>query len=171
MKVRGSTREDLNHIQTLHLKAFGESEGKAVSELAVALASDERNLSLVAIEGTDLLGHIVFSPVSVSCGEQYSVYILSPLAIVESHQNKGLGRLLIQAGLERLSEQSADGVLVYGDPKYYGRYGFHTDHSIAPPYELLYPEAWQALALNDGRLDGCTGKASCVPELMKPELW
>ena len=42
-------------------------------------------------------------------------------------------------------------VFVYGDPKYYGKFGFSAEVASAysPPYELQYPFGWQAVALNN----------------------
>ena len=64
-------------------------------------------------------------------------------------------------------------VFVYGDPKYYGKFGFEVDAAsrYTPPYKLQYPFGWQAVTLNDAGLAKSSAKVSCVASLCDPELW
>ena len=64
-------------------------------------------------------------------------------------------------------------LFVYGDPKYYGRFGFTTDAAIgyAPPYKLEHPFGWMAVSLNERSSDLSSGKVTCVAPLCDPELW
>ncbi|WP_439789945.1 GNAT family N-acetyltransferase [Photobacterium leiognathi] len=38
-------------------------------------------------------------------------------------QNKGIGKVLINQGLAQLKERGAEGVVLLGEPEYYGRFG------------------------------------------------
>jgi len=66
-----------------------------------------------------------------------------------------------------------DVLFVYGDPQYYGRFGFEADAATpyTPPYRLRYPDGWQAIPLNNYDISGSTGTLSCVASLCDPKLW
>ena len=66
MNIRESLTSDLESIRNLHLEAFGEEESEEVSKLAIDLADDSSSiLSLVAVEEGAVIGHVVFSPISI----------------------------------------------------------------------------------------------------------
>ena len=64
-------------------------------------------------------------------------------------------------------------LFVYGDPQYYGRFGFRTDAAkqYTAPYRLQYPFGWQAMALDDGCTTSSSGIIACVTSLCDPSLW
>lgn len=80
-------------------------------------------LSLVAEEAGEIVGHIAFSPVSMSDGAA-GWFGLGPVSVAPDFQGQGCGRRLIEAGLERLAESGAAGCVVMGDPDLYRRFGF-----------------------------------------------
>jgi predicted N-acetyltransferase YhbS len=174
MSIRESKSDDLNSIRLVHQEAFGESEAEVVAQLACDILADESAkplLSLVAEDGGKIIGSIIFSSVKIEGSEELSVYILAPLAVSTNCQRQGWGTKLIHHGLDALKKRGVDLVLVLGDPKYYMRTGFQTDHSIEPPYKLEYPEAWMAVALKPGMLAKAKGVAHCASSLDSPELW
>ena len=172
MNIRKSRVSDLKSIAKLHIEAFSEEENEVVAKLALDLVVDDsRIVSLVATEDDELIGHVVFSPARIVNNKKLSSYILAPLAISPSVQKRGIGGMLVRHGLETLSARHVDAVFVLGDPNYYCRSGFHSSFDIKPPYSLPYPEAWQAIELTTGALQGVSGTLECVPVLMSPELW
>ena len=48
-----------------------------------------------------------------------------------------------------------DILFVYGDPKYYSRFGFSADAAVRyiPPYRLQYPFGWQGIALKERNIE------------------
>ncbi len=80
-------------------------------------------LSLVAVEGGALIGHVAFSPVRIG-GEDVDWFGLGPVAVRPDRQGVGVGQSLVYAGLERLTARGAGGVVVLGEPDYYSRFGF-----------------------------------------------
>jgi putative acetyltransferase len=66
-----------------------------------------------------------------------------------------------------------DLLFVYGDPKYYGRFGFNADtaRNYTAPYNLQYPFGWQAIALNEFDLARAAVTISCIASLCDPKLW
>ena len=176
MQVRTATHLDSDVIRRIHLAAFGEEEREIVSELAVNLLHEQTTpptISLVAEIAGKTIGHIAFSPVRISGDDIRQGYILAPLAVEPEFQHQGVGSKLIGDGKQRLLEQGAQLLFVYGDPEYYGRFGFSTDEAAlyTPPYTLQYPFGWQALTLNETRSPESPQTISCVASLADPKLW
>jgi putative acetyltransferase len=92
---------------------------------------------------------------------------------VPDHQKKGIGSNLIKSGIDMLTENGVGAVLVYGDPDYYGRFGFNAEIglSFVPPYSLQYPFGWTGIMLNDTPVPEQPIQFDCVAALSKPELW
>ena len=174
MKIREAIVADSELIRTLHLDAFGKEEGLAISKLAIDLLTDETAkplLVLIAENGTNIVGSIIFSAVEVRGSEGIVAYILAPLAVASAFQRRGIGRALIDRGLQMLKDRGTDLVFVLGDPKYYSRYGFAPHHHVSPPYELPYREAWMAIALKEKALELARGQIRCARSLNAPEHW
>lgn len=172
MHIRKSTLSDSQLIKQLHLEAFDSNEREDVSRLALELISESESVqSLVAIEGDEIIGHVVFSPMRITPSNDVLAYILAPLAVAPAKQKQGVGSKLIQSGLDTLTAIGIDAVFVLGDPNYYSRSGFNIRHSVKTPYQLAYPEAWLALELKAGSLQGVSGTADCLSALMFPKLW
>ena len=170
MQIRETGDGDRADILALHRAAFGTEEGDAIAELVNALLDDpsaQPLLSLLAEQAGTPAGHVLYTPVTVSGGD--GGYILCPLAVHPDQQRGGIGSELINQGLARLKQRGARYVLVLGDPAYYSRTGFHTNHQVKPPYDIAYPEAWQAQALVEGGLSGLDGTARCAEALHAPE--
>ncbi|WP_206615514.1 GNAT family N-acetyltransferase [Solirhodobacter olei] len=108
-------------------------------------------VSLVAVEDDQIVGHVAFSPVTVSDADG-RWFGLGPISVHPDLQRVGIGRLLIEEGLERLRSLGCAGCIVLGDPAYYGRFGFSS------PGDLTYGDAptryLQALSFEDKRASG-----------------
>jgi predicted N-acetyltransferase YhbS len=128
-------------------------------------------LTLVAEENDEVIGSIMFSTVHIQGAEEWSAFILAPLAVAEHRQSMGIGRQLVESGLGALREQGVDLVFVLGDPRYYRRYGFSSSHQVRAPYDLPYPEAWMAAALQGVDLASSSGQLLCARSLNSPEHW
>lgn len=158
----------------MHEEAFGESEGSVIVQLVHNMLRDETArplISLVIDEKEKIIGHVIFSSITIEGHENITASILAPLAISKKNQKKGYGTKLIKSGLDILSRRGVEIVLVYGDPKYYNRIGFNSAHHIEAPNKLQYPEAWMALELKDGALSKVAGIARCAISLSAPEYW
>ncbi|MCB1930337.1 MAG: N-acetyltransferase [Rhodocyclaceae bacterium] len=172
--IRLATGLDRDEIRNVHLRAFPEPENRTVAGLAIELlgaTTRPDTLGLVAEVDGLVIGHIAFSPVTADLDEGWSGYILAPLGVVPEYQQAGVGSSLIEAGMARLSGDGVDVVLVYGDPNYYGRFGFAAAVRFLPPYELQYPFGWQAKQLHDDSSDNRITRISCVAALCDPSLW
>ena len=75
-------------------------------------------LSLVALDGDAIVGHIAASPVTISSGAT-GWYGLGPFSVAPAYQRSGVGTLLMKATIEELQRMGAAGSVVLGDPAYY----------------------------------------------------
>ena len=176
MLIRTATNLDRNDINSVYLSAFDEGERDLVSKLAINLLSEETNpqtISLVAEAKGIIVGHVAFSPVTIGNDENFRGYILAPLGVKPGYQKRGIGSELIESGKEQLSTMGVDVIFVYGDPNYYGKFGFNAHNAAvySPPYELQYAFGWQAITLNEDIFAGSTVRISCVDSLSDPKLW
>ncbi len=89
-------------------------------------ASGALTISLVAELNGRIVGHIAFSPATISDDSQ-GWYMLGPISVVPDLQRKGIGSTLIRAGLDKLKALEARGCALVGDPAYYMRFGFRSD--------------------------------------------
>jgi putative acetyltransferase len=175
MKIRSANLKDTEEIKNLYLQAFDDSEAELVSNVAVNLLHEKPTINIISLVATDnnkIIGHIAFSPVFLDSTNKHFGYILAPLAILPTHQNKGVGSTIVKQGLDLISSLGAFIIFVYGDPQYYSRFGFKTDlaENFTPPYPLQYPEGWQAMKLNSTVIPE-RGKFQCVNSLNHPQLW
>lgn len=176
VNVRPATRSDRDAVRSICLRAFPEAENQVVAALADSLlceATDPGTISLVSETGGRVVGHIAFSPVRADASDDWLGYILAPLGVDPGYHGIRIGSQLVESGMELLSGKTARVALVYGDPKYYGRFGFSTEAAarFIPPYALQYPFGWQARVLHEEGLSDQPVRLSCVRALRDPALW
>ena len=169
LEIRDSTPSDLQQIESLYPKAFPDEDLLPVVRALLKEAAGV--LSLVAREGTGVVGHVIFTDCRVA-GSGLRVAMLAPLGVVPDHQRQGVGGRLVRTGLQRLKDAGTDRVFVLGDPNYYGRFGFRADDRVAPPYPLPeeYRGAWQSLGLRD-RARPLEGDLTVPPPWRDKALW
>lgn len=156
--IRAEQAADQEALHHLNLEAFG---GNAEASIVDALRdSCDRLLSLVAVENDELIGHILFSPVTIetSVGKQRGMG-LAPMAVLPAFQGQGIGTQLVERGLEQLRRDGIPFVIVLGHPGYYPRFGFvpASRQGIRCQWEGVPDEAFMVLLLDDsldGRLAG-----------------
>lgn len=147
--IRYATPADHEPIAAVIAAAFGRpAEADLVEQLR---ADGDAMFELVAEEAGDIVGHVLFSRLWADRDDLYAA--LAPLAVQPGRQRVGLGAALVRAGLEAAQQFGAAGVLVLGDPAYYGRFGFSHEAAahVTCPYSGL--AALQALALHPGTFD------------------
>lgn len=176
MRIRLSNQNDSNEVRRLYLSSFPEGESEAVARIAVDLLTEETSppvLSLVLEVEDAVVGHVAFSPVAACDTKEQLGYILAPLAVRHDRQGQGIASRLIENGMERLVASGVGLLLVYGDPGFYGRFGFHADGAghYLPPYELHYSFGWQARVWGDFEAPTSPVQISCVCALRHSELW
>lgn len=163
--VRQEMPQDAAVITRINLAAF---PGPAEARLIEALRQNDKiTYSLVALINGRLVGHILFSPMEIvsSTGETFQALGLGPVAVLPDVQQQGVGSALCQTGLALCREAGHKAVLVLGHPTYYPRFGFKPAASfeISCAYDVP-AEAFMALELQEGALDGVSGTAHYQPE-------
>lgn len=166
MLIRRETEADHSAVQKLLLSAFDEEgESKLVTRLRV---NAEPLISLVAELDGKIIGHILFSPVTLDTAPSLAIMGLAPMAVLPNHQGRGVGTALVEAGLKRCREQNFGAVVVLGHPKYYPRFGFRasSDYNIKCEYDVS-AAAFMLIELIDGYLQKHSGTARYHEEFMK----
>jgi len=124
--IRNETDADVTTIADVTVAAFKTLEISNHTEqfiIEALRAAKALTLSLVAEVDGRVVGHIAFSPVTISDGTQ-NWYGLGPVSVLPEYQRKGIGKALIREGLSRLKDLSAQGCCLVGHPEYYRRFGF-----------------------------------------------
>jgi putative acetyltransferase len=124
--IRDETGADIDAITEVTIAAFNTLEISKHTEqfiIEALRAAKALTVSLVAEEDGCVIGHIAFSPVTISDGTQ-NWYGLGPVSVLPEHQRKGIGKSLIQEGLSRLKNLNAQGCCLVGHPDYYRKFGF-----------------------------------------------
>lgn len=140
--IRKELPADKEALHHLHESAFTTSfEANLVDSLRKTNFY-LKDLSLVAECDNTVVGHILFIRVVIKDGKDtYPALALAPLAVHPSMQGKGIGKMLVEKGLETCKYLGNHLILVLGDTKYYKPFGFElaSDYDIVPPQSM--PEA------------------------------
>lgn len=164
MIIRREKPEDVDAIYRVNEQAFGSKlEPEFVDKLR---KSNVVTLSLVAEQDGCIVGHILFTPVTVeSDNSSFDALTLSPLAVLPEYQKQGIGGRLVKAGLEKCRDLGHELVTVLGHAEYYPRFGFVPAGSLGISCEFeAPPEAWMILELKPGALAGRTGTVKFQPQ-------
>lgn len=116
-------------------------------------------LSLVAEVDNKIVGHILFTKINIESNEEsFESLALAPLSVLPDYQNKGIGRNLINYGLEVAKNLGYESVVVLGHEKYYPKFGFKkaSEFDVKPPFEVP-DEAFMALELKENGLKNVNG--------------
>ena len=146
MTIRAERGGDQREIHQLIETAFRGAEHRSGSEARIVDAlrsAGALSLSLAAIEGEVITGHVAFSPVTID-GRGAGWFGLGPVAVHPHRHGRGIGAALIEAGLAELRVSGARGCVVLGDPAYYARFGFRSEDRLRYPGPP--PEYFQALS-------------------------
>jgi len=124
--IRCETAADVGAIGDVTVAAFETLEISNHTEqfiVAALRAANSLTVSLVAEVDGRVVGHIAFSPVTISDGTG-NWFGLGPLSVLPAYQRRGIGKALIEEGLSRLKGLNAQGCCLVGHPDYYRKFGF-----------------------------------------------
>lgn len=164
--IRLETEADFGAVENLTREAFWDVYRPGCVEHFVlhnmrALPQFVKELDFVACEGETIVGNIVFSKAKVTNahGAEFTVLSMGPLAVAPEQQKKGVGSLLIKAGLEKARALGFKGVVIFGNPRYYHRFGFKNarEYGITTVDGENF-EPFMALELAPGTMAGIAGK-------------
>jgi putative acetyltransferase len=144
--IKNETPEDITAITEVTVAAFKTLPISHQTEhfiIAALRAANALTISLVAHCAGRVVGHIAFSPVTISDGTQ-RWFGLGPVSVLPERQRQGLGGALIQEGLSRLRALNAQGCCLVGHPEYYRRFGFQNTPGLI--CDGVPPEVFFALS-------------------------
>ncbi|MBI1910898.1 MAG: N-acetyltransferase [Deltaproteobacteria bacterium] len=154
MIIRNEIESDIEAISAVTKAAFANHPHSNQTEqfIIIALRADNAlTVSLVAeIEGK-VIGHVAFSPVSISDGT-HNWYGLGPVSVLPEHQKQGIGKALINKRLSLLKKSGAKGCVLVGEPKYYERFGFRNSSGLI--LEGVPQEYFLALPFDNDKAQG-----------------
>lgn len=146
LTIRNEQVADVDVISRLTEAAFQSAPHTSHTEQFIVDAlrrCGQLTISLVAVDGDAIVGHVAISPVTLSSGAT-GWYGLGPISVSPNRQGLGIGSMLMRAALEELQRLNGVGCVVLGDPDYYGRFGFKAQPGLELPGVPL--EFFQAIA-------------------------
>ena len=164
MRIRYEAPEDTAGVRHVNEQAFGQkNEADLVDSLRRSSALE---LSLVAVEHDQIVGHIAFSPVTVeSETSSFQALGLGPMAVLPSHQKRGIGSQLVERGINECEKAGHGIVFVLGHPEFYSRLGFCPSKLYGLRWEHDVPdEVFMVKEIRKGALAGRTGTVKYRPE-------
>lgn len=162
--IREEQEADHQAIKDVTIAAFLGSEFGHNGE--AELVDQIRNLcsmhlSLVAERDGEIVGHVMFSPVTMETAAQSVIGMgLAPVSVRPDCQQSGVGSALLNAAFEKLAAVNCSFVVVLGHPEYYARFGFASaeklgiTHGFAgiPQDVFLIRKAETDAAIHSGRV-------------------
>jgi putative acetyltransferase len=163
VRTRPEEPADGPAIRAAHDRAFG---GPREGRIVEALRGVGPRVSLVAVDGSAVVGHVLFTPVVVEAGGgAWSALALGPMAVLPERQRRGVGSALVRDGLRACRALGEPVVFVLGHPDYYPRFGFRPAGPLGLSSEFDAPvAAFMVAELSAGALAGRTGRVRYRPE-------
>lgn len=164
--IRNERPEDHFTVENLTREAFWNLHVPGCDEhyLVHMLRESEDFLpefDFVAEVDGHIVGNIMFSRSRVvgQDGRSFSTITFGPVSVLPEYQRRGIGRALIERGLQCARASGHRAVIIYGSPAYYARFGFRPgkDYDIRTS-DGKYAAALQALELFPDALQGVTGR-------------
>jgi putative acetyltransferase len=146
--IRTETDADVRAITDVTVAAFQTMEISDHTEQFIVTAlrkAGALTVSLVAELDGRVVGHIAFSPITMSDGTA-DWYGMGPVSVLPQVQRKGIGKALVQEGLSQLKGLKARGCCLVGHPEYYRKFGFQNTPELG--LEGVPPEVFFALSFD-----------------------
>ncbi|MEW6323455.1 MAG: N-acetyltransferase [Acidobacteriota bacterium] len=160
IEIRDERPWDADAVRDVNCQAFGQDqEGRIVDALR---AHGGVLVSLVAVADGMVVGHIMFSPLTVGA---VAGAALGPMAVRPDHQHRGIGSRLVEQGIERLRRDGCPFIVVIGHPEFYPRFGFEPAGAMGLQCEWEVPaDAFMVAVLNPEVRGALAGVATYRPE-------
>jgi putative acetyltransferase len=160
--IRREQVADTASVRQVNERAFGTP---AEADLVDALRGSDGSIALVATLDGRVVGHIMFTPVTLDDATAVPVAGLAPMSVLPELQRTGIGTQLIRAGLAACREQGYAAIVVVGHPDYYPRFGFRPAHVYGLHCEFAVPpEAFVVAVLDPQILPHLSGVVRYRPE-------
>lgn len=124
MKVRLEEPRDRDASLEVERLAFGSEQEPSIVE---AVRDEEGSFALVAEDDGRAVGHVQLSRAWVA---ETPVLALGPIGVVPERRRRGTGSALMRAALEEARARGEVAVILFGDPAFYGRFGFEPGSNL-----------------------------------------
>ncbi|UCE36992.1 MAG: N-acetyltransferase [Thermoplasmata archaeon] len=170
MKIRQEQKDDYKKVYEINKEAFNQEDESKLIERIRASEGFVPELSLVAEQDNEIVGHILFSKIKIIGEAEYESLALAPMSVVPKLQKQGIGGKLVTTGLEIAKKLGFKSVIVVGHEDYYPRFGFKKASlwSIKYPFEVP-DEVFMVIELVEGSLEGKAGCVQYPKEFMEVE--
>jgi putative hydrolase of the HAD superfamily len=163
LDLRPETPADVPGVRVVEESAFGRATEANLVDLC--RQRGKVGLSLVAVRDGNIVGHVLFTPVTLDPPRPgWRGLGLGPIAVLPEFQRTGIGSQLMQTGLEMCREWGFDFVVLLGDPNYYSRFGFIPAKEFGLDNEYGVEDEFMARELKPGVLKGTRALVRYVPE-------
>ena len=165
-EIRDEQPGDIPAIHALNREAFGQEQEANIVD--VLRQNGGARLSLVAVIDGKVVGHIMYSPITIDGKLEGAA--LGPMAVLPKFQHQGIGSSLVRAGNERLEREGWPFIIVLGHAEFYPRFGFKpaSEHGITCEWEVP-DDVFMLLVLDEKRMRDVAGKSRYRPELSTVE--
>lgn len=155
IEIREEHPDDVDAVRNVNKRAFGqEQEGHIVDALR---SNGAALLSLVATLNGRVVGHVMYSPITVG---DVTGAALGPMAVLPEHQRLGIGSKLVEAGNQKLKDAGWPFIIVLGHAHFYPRFGFTPASALGITCEWDVPaDVFMVLILDQQKMDGISGSA------------
>ena len=161
IEIREERSDDVPAVRHLNRRAFGQDQESNIVDALRANAA--ALLSLVATLNGQVVGHIMYSPLSID--GKFEGAALGPMAVLPQCQREGIGTKLIEAGNRKLKDDGCPFIIVVGHADYYPRFGFKpaSEHGIKCEWDVP-DNVFMLLVLDQAKMAGVAGLAKYRPE-------
>lgn len=159
MIIRPEQIVDYEQIAEVNRLAFGrETEARLVERLRDA-PEYHPELSLVAVDGNQIIGHILFSLIAIDSHKGWiPALALAPLAVIPNRQYQGVGSALVEQGIQVCYKLGHRIIVVLGHADYYPHFGFQRASKFEIYCSFAVPdEAFMVLGLGPNALKDVKG--------------
>jgi len=158
IEIRKEEPGDQDAVRLINLAAFENGPEAAIVDKLRASCKDY--LAFVAVEDDRIVGHILFTPVTIDDCDTVGMG-LAPMAVLPSCQRKGIGSQLVRHGLQSLRQSGCPFVIVIGHPEYYPRFGFEpaSKYQFVSQWEGVPDEAFMIVVFDGDALPRAGGIA------------
>jgi len=164
MKIRQETPQDFQAIYEINQLAFGEvGESKLIEKIRKS-ENFIPELSLVAEQNNQIIGHILFSKIKIIGKKSYPSLALAPMCVHPNFQKKRIGSQLTTIGLQIAQRLNFEHIIVLGHKNYYPKFGFQkaAKWNIQCPFEGPR-DYFMAIELVEGSLENKSGLVEYPP--------
>ncbi len=171
ISIRLENENDFRIVENLTREAFWDLYNPGCNEHLIVHKMRNVNafikeLGFVACDGEKIVGNIMYTKSKVinENNEAFKILTMGPLGILPSYQGKGVGSQLMRHSIKVARALGYNAIVIFGDPNYYHRFGFEN----AKKYNIQTSlgdnfEEFMALELNEGSLEGISGKCYIDP--------